>query len=205
MKITYRPLQRPGPTPMHERRQALFKAGHAQTVALLRREAELLGATSLVIEVDVAEHDIRTDGRVRERAQWGGPAVAVSFASRQGPLRFATVRFMHWHDNLRGIALGLEYLRALRRYGIGESGEQYAGWRAIEAPKPLFPSAAEAEQWMRGHARDELHLRDPDAPLASLYRAMARLMHPDKEGRSRADWDRLDEAWRVASAGRGQP
>lgn len=49
-----------------------------------------------------------------------------------------------WQINLRAIALGLEALRKLDRYGITSRGEQYTGWRAIEAtPSSEFATWAE--------------------------------------------------------------
>jgi len=38
-----------------------------------------------------------------------------------------------WRHNVRSIALGLEALRAVDRYGISRRGEQYAGFRAALA------------------------------------------------------------------------
>ena len=45
-------------------------------------------------------------------------------------LVYATDCCMFWQHNLRSIALGLEALRAVDRYGISRRGEQYAGFRA---------------------------------------------------------------------------
>ena len=140
----------------------------------------------------------------------------ISFKSRFGPLRYATDAYEQeyyggltsWQANVRAIALALEALRAVDRYGVSKRGEQYTGWKAIEAPRAgHFADAAAAEAWMRTYAGDSLHLAGPGGridrmPLRDLYRAMARLMHPDV-GHPRADWDRLDEARRLlAEAGK---
>ena len=45
-------------------------------------------------------------------------------------LVYATDCCDFWQHNLRSIALGLEALRAVDRYGISRRGEQYAGFRA---------------------------------------------------------------------------
>jgi hypothetical protein len=45
-------------------------------------------------------------------------------------LVYATDACEHWQHNVRSIALGLEALRAVDRYGISRRGEQYAGFRA---------------------------------------------------------------------------
>ena len=68
------------------------------------------------------------------------PRVVVSFDSCHGPLRYQCDRFTTtragtkaWHANVRAIALGLEALRKVDRYGIAGSGEQYRGWTALPA------------------------------------------------------------------------
>lgn len=45
-------------------------------------------------------------------------------------LVYATDCCDFWQHNVRSIALGLEALRAVDRYGISRRGEQYAGFRA---------------------------------------------------------------------------
>lgn len=45
-------------------------------------------------------------------------------------LVYATDACEDWRHNVRSIALGLEALRAVDRYGITRKGEQYAGFRA---------------------------------------------------------------------------
>ncbi len=105
---------------------------------------------------------------------------------------------------MRAVALSLQALRAVDRYGVTKRGEQYVGWRAITSGGAAFDSAEEALRWMRKYAADELGLVLPSAVTQSpkaLYRAMAMKMHPD-QGHPRADWDRLDEARRMlAEAG----
>lgn len=45
-------------------------------------------------------------------------------------LVYATDACQFWQHNVRSIALGLEALRAVDRFGISRRGEQYAGFRA---------------------------------------------------------------------------
>lgn len=188
-----------------------FRASWRDTLTFLSDEIEKLnGAEPVVFQIDVQEGDIRADGMLRARARIGHPGVVISFVSKYGPLRYATDAYEQqysyalpsWQANIRAIALALQALRAVDRYGVTKRGEQYIGWRAIAAAgASLFTGPAEAERWMRTYAA-ELHLPDPQAPPSALYRAMARKMHPDF-GAPRADWDRLDEARRVLTeAGR---
>lgn len=158
-----------------------------------------------MIQVDADEGQIRRDGMLYARARVDHPGIAISFTSRFGPLRYATDAYEDswysskglagWQANVRAVALALEALRAVDRYGVSKRGEQYTGWRAIEAPRPEFPTADAAAKWMRKYADDALNLGEFPT-FGALYRAMAKLMHPDK-GAPRADWDRLDEARRV--------
>lgn len=202
MRYVFRPLG-PWPglaTPAAARKQSTFKATYPATLGLLCREAEKLGAHELVLQVDIAERWIRTDGLPAANARFGThPGVAVSFDSAHGPLRYATDAFTEWQDNLRAIALSLEALRAVDRYGVSKRGEQYTGWRAL--PAGQFGTADEAIRWMRGQltARIGAHsIREP----RDMYRGLAKLMHPDTGG-SAADWEQLDAARNVlVTAGR---
>jgi hypothetical protein len=190
------------------RSSSRFRATWQDTLDFLGAEIEKVGGKEpVVIQVDVQEGDIRLDGMLRANAKVGHPGVVVSFESRFGPLRYATDAYEKdwaeampsWQANLRAIALTLEALRAIDRWGVSKRGEQYRGWRAIAGPAPTFSSADEALRWMRKYAIDELGLVLPAAVTQSpkaLYRAMAMKMHPD-QGHPRADWDRLDEARRM--------
>jgi hypothetical protein len=197
-----------------QRRQSLFKATWQDTLNRLFDEVDWLGgAGPVVIQADLEEKDLRLDGGLRANAKVGDfPGVIVSFDSRFGPLRYATdmhvagwnwKRMKSWQHNVRAVALALESLRAVDRYGVSKRGQQYTGWRAIAAPAPTFASADEAFRWMRKYAADELNLViEGDLTPKKLYRAMAMKMHPD-QGHPRADWDRLDEARRMLTeAGR---
>jgi hypothetical protein len=63
----------------------------------------------------------------------GTPADFVAVQAATDPTRrlvYATDACDFWQHNVRSIALGLEALRAVDRYGISRRGEQYAGYRA---------------------------------------------------------------------------
>ena len=205
--VTYkvRPLgQWTDPETKARRSSAAFRASWKETLELLSDEIEKIGGQSpVVFQIDVTEGDIRMDGMLRANAKVGHPGVVISFQSKYGPLRYATDAYERqwgggmpsWQANIRAIALALQALRAVDRYGVTKRGEQYVGWKALPAGgEPAFPSADEAEWWMRAYAVDGLGVRDADAmDLRALYRAMARRMHPDGGG-PRTDWDRLDAA-----------
>jgi hypothetical protein len=192
MRYEIRPLGHWTDPETPDRTRAFFRAGWANTLEMLGREAGWLGAPLLVMQVDVTEGEIRRDGMLRANAKVGHPGVVISFNSEYGPLRYATDQFIGWQDNVRGIALALGALRAVDRYGVTKRGEQYTGWKALAAPVAGFATADEALRWMREQARP--HAQDvQSATPRELYRFLARRFHPDAGG-SPDDWHRLDEA-----------
>jgi hypothetical protein len=199
MRYEFRPLEWAGPVVPGQRKIAQFRATYPATLELLFREAEYLGAEHLILQVDIRERDIRTDGLPRANARHGeNPGVIISFESRFGPLRYATDTYTDWQDNLRAIALSLQALRAVDRYGASKRGEQYTGWRAIAAPGSRFATPGDAERWMR-KADD---LEGAELALGALYRKLARRMHPDTATGNPDAWESLDDARQVlAEAG----
>lgn len=143
-----------------------FRAGWRDTLNLLEFELDKLGADSVVIELDLEESDIRLDGWPRANAQPRHPGVIVSFESKHGPLRYGTDAFPDYEANLRAIALALEALRKIDRYGIGSRGEQYQGYRAL-------PAGGDQERAQRGRLLIEQH---------GSIRAAEKATHPDAGG-----------------------
>lgn len=121
-------------TPAVQRRGWLtFSAGFNDTLKLLENELDKVGARDVVVQVAMRAEDIRTDGWPRASAQASHPGVILSFGSKHGPHSHLTDTHELWQHNLRAVALGLQALRAVDRYGITTRGEQYTGWKAIPA------------------------------------------------------------------------
>ncbi len=134
--VTVRPISTwPGGATAGARRSP-FDAPWSTTVGDLSRELRLIGARRVVLELAISESEIRLDGQPYARARARHPGVVLSFESDHGPLRYATAEFETWQANLRAIALGLEALRKVDRYGIAKRGEQYRGYRQIESGGP---------------------------------------------------------------------
>ncbi len=198
MKFELRPLVAWTDPETRPRQPSRFTANWSATLALLERETKLLNTKVVVIQLDVTERDIRRDGMVYARARPDHPGVVVSFDSKYGPLRYATDTYRDggsgytpgWQANVRAIALSIEALRAVDRYGVSKRGEQFTGWRAISAPVEGFATADEAVRWMREKAGNG---NAADLWPRPLYRLLAKQLHPDSGG-DRADWDRLDQA-----------
>lgn len=171
-----------------------FRADWRSTLDLLGREVEFLDGRLVVLQVDVDEGELRLDGMLRARAKVGFPGVRVSFESRFGPLTYATDAYEQqyhmdmpgWQANVRAVALALEALRAVDRYGVTSSGEQYRGWAAIAARAGEFDMTREqAAQLLAGEpgspctTADLLNNRDA---VVTAYRWLAKRHHPDVGG-----------------------
>lgn len=180
----------------------LFRSGWDATLELLDREIEHLdGKHPVVVQVDVQQADIRADGMLKARARAGFPGVVVSFTSRFGPLRYASDAYEQqysfgmagWQANVRAIALALESLRAVDRYGVTRRGEQYQGWTALPAARAQssrwFADGGEALAWMKRCAG-----AGATGDANAMYRLLARQMHPDMPEGSADLWERLDAA-----------
>lgn len=136
--FTFRPLPIwPYPPTANRRSRYTFRAPWSDTVEMLKYEVDRLGGSAAIIAAGFSEGDIRkTDGLPRADARVPShPGVEVSFDTPMGRLVYGTDVVEDWQGNVRSIALGLEALRAVDRFGISRKGEQYAGWLALPGPE----------------------------------------------------------------------
>ena len=200
--VTIRPLSTwPGvrnPNPV----AAQFTARWWDTVQLLARELDLVKAERAVFEVDMQPGQFRNDGLPRSGAKAATDGVVLSFSSPHGPLRYAvdtyiggtvypgygrgpSFRLEGWQQNVRAIALGLEALRKVDRYGITRRGEQYRGFAALPAGIPMeSPSHLTRDEAIR--LLDEHLDHDWDAAsradIERAFRRGSKVHHPDHGG-----------------------
>jgi hypothetical protein len=166
-----------GPMPRSAGRWPQFSAPWSQTVELLARELRYLDAKGISIELDMEPRMFRLDGLPRSDARARSDAVRISFTSKYGPLRYETAEFTGrwgesgWQQNVRAIALALEALRKVDRYGVSKRGEQYRGWK--ELPTGTDPADAIATPEI---AREFLAQWDGD------WKAAVKATHPDAGG-----------------------
>jgi hypothetical protein len=189
LEYTVRPIVSWPGTLTARRQRARFKASWSDTLRLLERELRHLGARDVVLQAAVQARDVRVDGRLRGDARPAHPGVILSFGSRHGPLSYPCDTFGGWDDNVRAIALSLEHLRTVDRYGVTRRGEQYRGFAAL--PPPVVTAAPmtveQAVRWLW----EETAIRVTDAAsLATAGRAAAMKLHPDRGGNGE-DFDRL--------------
>jgi len=201
--VTFRPIhQWPSQlTPNDERRSRhRFQATWTSTINLLTYELRMLDAWDIVIQLDLTERDIRLDGLPRAHAQPGHPGIILAFeAPRVGPVQFACDTYDHWHGNLRAVALTLQALRAVERYGAAKTGEQYRGWAQLPPPAPTnghmtVEQAARFIAEQAGWPEEWFYVRDNVAETRrDAYLAAAQRLHPDSGGSHEA-FTRLQEA-----------
>jgi hypothetical protein len=204
MRLEYRPLVNfPGvPTPDYARKSSPFATSTkwGNTVDMLDRELRALKAEDIVLELDVTEDQIRLDGSLRAQARTKSPAVALSFQSKHGPLRYSCDKFTKWEHNVRAIAVGLENLRRLDRYGIASRGEQYTGYKALPSATAIGPVVTEAEAketlYRLGGFGPKHSIRSDPPMIASVYKEALRRTHPDAGGDA-ADFDKVRKAGEV--------
>lgn len=170
-------------------RRSQFKANYSQTLDVLDRELLSLGASGIVLQVYLDRRHIRNDGLPRAQANPGSPGVILSFDSDYGPLSYPCDAFDHWYDNLRAIALALEALRKVDRYGVTKRAEQYKGWQQLPHYEATTVNGAprntsEAVNLLRGLVPDmDAVAVEGNVELAkSVIREAQRKTHPDKGG-----------------------
>jgi hypothetical protein len=177
-----------------------FKATYAATLDLLDRELHQLGAKDPMLQVDASESDVRLDGQLRANARVNHPGVILTIDTRRhGTLVYPCDAFttgygqQGWQANLRAIALGLEALRKVERYGIAERGQQYAGYREIgsgialgEAKMTVEGAAAfiaeQATDLPNVPVYDVDEILESSSATAAAYRLAAKRLHPDQGG-----------------------
>jgi hypothetical protein len=197
-----------------ERRNAPFKSTWAKTLDLLSFELDKLSARAITLKTMHDPDDFRIDGKLRSDTRAPDhPGVILTFEKFDGwnderqqseytEMRFPCDTFGYWKDNVRAIALALEALRMIDRYGV-RSGSQYAGFKALPAgdftvemtPELAADFIAKAAGMgnVPGVAKSIIQ-----TPVfgESVYRTAAKVLHPDKGGNPE-EFKSLERAWRL--------
>lgn len=172
MRVTFRPLPA-WPYPESKKRPATYRSDYDATLSMLEYEIDRLRGSEVIIGVVATSSDVRLDGMLRADAKVLHPGVELSFevpgarttggTGATARLTFHTDVHSAWKANLRAIALGLESLRAVSRYGITSGiGEQYAGFAMLPpgGPDPdrgrrLVEAAGSVKEALRRHHPDQ--------------------------------------------------
>ena len=213
LNIQIRPISKwPGKETV-EQRWSTFRTGYKQTMELLASELEKIDAveSSLVLEMWVERSDIRLDGQLRANAKVQKSGVILAFTRRTNKrwdaqrgnyvytpqqLSYPCDAFTEWKDNLRAIALSLEALRKVERYGVFKYDEIVSrlALPTAEGSVSTRESAAAFLAQHSGVAMKEI-LFSPTA-MQSAYRKAAQSLHPDNGG-NQEEFMKLTEARKV--------
>lgn len=188
-------------TPSHRRKANVHFSRNLSVMGALRdvqNEVRLLGGLDLVVSSNIK---LRVDGFPRSDQRIpDDPGVAVYFERKKARLVFACDKFDRPEHNLRAIAMHLEALRGMERWGVGSLDQAFAGYQALP------DSSAERPWWeVLGIDRitaSSLHRR-PDSErrefLVARFRERAKCVHPDAGGTQEAfvDLQRAYDAGRA--------
>lgn len=194
--VAFEPLDQP--VRAHASQEASpFTASWRSTELLLRTEVGNLGADEVVLAVDAPRNAMRRDGGIRADAKVRSEGVEVFLQASVGAVRFSCARYsgrgygsylIGWQANVRAIALGMEALRKVERYGLGSGTEQYRGYQALPPGVievgAVTMSVEEAAAYIGAHAGADWSVEvgnDPCFALA-LFKDAAKLHHPDQGG-----------------------
>lgn len=174
------------------RRRSPFSANWSSTAERLNIELRQLQARNVVLQMAVTDADIRNDGWIRASARPTHPGVILAFESKFGPLKYPCDTFTDWQSNVRGIALALEALRKVDRYGVTKRGEQYTGWKRLPSKAASGPSVILAQH--SGMTR-----ADCEADPRRAFLLASKATHPDQGGDAH-DFSEVVDAARIMGA-----
>jgi hypothetical protein len=197
-----------------ERRNAPFKASWTTTLNLLAFELDKLSARTVTLRTMHSPQDVRLDGKLRgDSKNPDHPGVILTFEKFEGwneegqqsqyvEMKFPCDTFGYWKDNVRAVALALEALRKIDRYGV-RSGSQYAGFKAL--PPGDFAAVMSPELAADFIAKAAGMGNVPAIATSiiqnvafgeSVYKTAAKTLHPDKGGDAE-EFKKLESAWRL--------
>lgn len=170
-------------TPHHFRKRAKFKTSFSKARDELIRQIALLGGKGNIFSSDIPR---RQDGLpyADARPKSGDPGIAVYFTRKGKQLCFACDCYLTVDDNMHAIALTVEALRGIARWGTGDMMEAaFTGFTAL-------PERSSHGWWeVLG-----ISINANEEQVREAYRLLAKKHHPDVGG----DQDlmrRLNEAW----------
>lgn len=198
-----------------ERKKAPFKASWADTLQLLSFELDKLSARRPTLQTMHSPEDFRIDGKLRSDTRAPAhPGVVLTFEKFDGwsddlqqsqytELRLPCDTFSYWKDNVRAVALALEALRKIDRYGV-RTGSQYAGFKALPAgdvemtPELAADFIARAAGMGNVPAIASSIIQNTAGFGNMVYKAATKVLHPDKGG-DPEEFKKLEKAWRIVT------
>ncbi|AWN04670.1 hypothetical protein HOT29_gp051 [Microbacterium phage Squash] len=200
-RLTVGPIREWPGAHTRSRRSAPFRYGGKPvklTTTLSELDTELRAVAAkdaeLLVAIDPAK--FRRDGRPYANAIAEHPGVILSFEiPKLGRVSYPCDTFTTWEDNLRAIALSLEALRKVDRYGTTQHRQQYRGFLAIEATAAPagFATAEDAAGFVRAVSGEKSEVTDREG-MNRAVRLAKRNTHPDMPGGSTEVFQRVSLA-----------
>lgn len=196
--MRFRPLPKwPENTPLGEQ-SSRFRANYLKILDKLEYELGRMRASHIFLEAGFDLQELRNDGWPYSGMTPKHHGVILYFKSDDGDLRFPCGTYSDWTDNLYAIALTLENLRAIDRYGVTLGHQQYLGFKSLAAPAQSLEDhatflAAHSDFGAGVTVTAREIIADPKTYL-TVYRNAARTLHPDAPGSNPGLWDKLQTA-----------
>jgi hypothetical protein len=195
-----------------EPRRSQFRQTYRNTTQILEKELSYLDirTDSLFIEMYVHPNQVRADGQLRADARPYKQGVKLTFdlitwsepiPSEPGRrrIKFQTVTypcdaFDSWQDNLRAIALSLEALRKVERFGVLKFNEVVARL-ALPSAEGKTTTREDAAFFLANYSSYLQNHILTDKSIAKLaFREAAQKLHPDRKNENMTLWLLLEEA-----------
>lgn len=168
--------------------KTFHRADQVRNDGMLRADVTQPSYPGVILEFDVAE-------MVKRNGEW-------ETVSRK--MQFICDTYNQWKDNVRAIALGMEALRSVERYGItSEKGEQYEGFKEKALPPSIVlgqsMTFADAQAFIIHKGGGVSGSIDNAQQLDAMFRQAAARCHPDRGG-NHEDMSKLNLAREVLKA-----
>ena len=164
-------------TPAHSRMRSAFRRTTGEVRNFLIHEIGMLGGLRVVISTNVPT---RGDGLFYASAREPeDPGVAVYFERRGKPICFACDQYKTVRENLQAVAMTIEALRGIKRWGASDMLERAfqgfaalpaAGWRTI-LRVGAGVTLAEAEAAFRARVQEGHSDHGGEADMHTLVQA----------------------------------
>lgn len=196
--LRFRPLDK-WPTELAGKKPA-FTMKYDKTLDLLEHELRKLGTSNVLIEAGFGLQQIRNDGWPHSGTRPAHPGVVLYFDSAEGPMKFPCGTYNSWTANLHAIALTLANLRAIDRYGVTLTHQQYAGFKMLPAADSRATVREAALIVASFAARPVDYILENFECYRVAYRLAVRRCHPDQSTGREQEWTDLQRAKAVLEA-----
>lgn len=174
------------PRTSHRKTNSHFKKTFAAARDLCTNEIRRLGGTDLIISTNIP---LKRNGVEAYATKWGqllsDPGVAVYFKRKGKQLCFACDSWHHVQDNMYAVALTIEALRGIARWGTGDMMEQaFRGFTAI--PERSSHSIYEVLQ---------VPINATEEQIKESYLKLVKKFHPDVFGGDPEKFILVKKAW----------